>query len=72
MLRAWTIWGTYFRGRETTLPPNHFLKQRLAIRKDVLGERHPAYADTSLSNVAWLLNSQRDYAAAKLLFEQGW
>jgi CHAT domain-containing protein/Tfp pilus assembly protein PilF len=41
----------------------------LALRKEVLGERHPEYA-MSLNNLALLLESQGDYAAARPLFEQ--
>ena len=44
-------------------------EQALAIRKAVLGERHPDTA-TSLNNLAWLLEAQGDYAAAKPLLEQ--
>ena len=44
-------------------------EQALAIRKAVLGERHPDTA-TSLNNLAVLLEAQGDYAAAKPLFEQ--
>ena len=44
-------------------------RQALAIRKAVLGERHPDTA-TSLNNLAELLESQGDYAAAKPLYEQ--
>ena len=44
-------------------------EQALAIRKEVLGERHPDYA-TSLNNLAVLLQSQGDYAAARPLYEQ--
>ena len=40
----------------------------LAIRKEVLGERHPDYA-ASLDNLARLLELQGDYAAARPLFE---
>jgi CHAT domain-containing protein/Tfp pilus assembly protein PilF len=41
----------------------------LALRKAVLGERHPDYA-ASLNNLAFLLYSQGAYAAARPLFEQ--
>ena len=44
-------------------------EQALAIRKAVLGERHPDTA-TSLNNLAVLLEAQGDYAAAKPLYEQ--
>ena len=43
--------------------------QALALRQAVLGERHPDTA-TSLNNLALLLRSQGDYAAAKPLYEQ--
>ena len=45
------------------------LEKALAIHKEVLGERHPDYA-TSLNNLAILLESQGDYAAARPLYEQ--
>ena len=35
----------------------------------MLGERHPDYA-TGLNNLAWLLQAQGDYAAARPLYEQ--
>jgi CHAT domain-containing protein/Tfp pilus assembly protein PilF len=41
----------------------------LALRKEVLGEHHPDYA-LSLNNLAFLLNSQGDYAAARPFYEQ--
>ena len=41
----------------------------LAIRQAVLGERHPDTAE-SLNNLAELLRSQGDSAAAKPLYEQ--
>jgi tetratricopeptide (TPR) repeat protein len=41
-------------------------RQALAIRKEVLGERHPDTA-TSLNNLAGLLEAQGDYAAAQPL-----
>jgi len=44
-------------------------KQALAIRKELVGERHPDTA-ISLNNLAELLASQGDYAGAKPLFEQ--
>ena len=44
-------------------------EQALAIRKEVLGERHPATA-ISLHNLAGLLVMQGDYAAARPLYEQ--
>ena len=44
-------------------------ERALAIRKDVLGERHPEYA-TSLDNLAALLYSQGDYPAARALYER--
>ena len=44
-------------------------EQALAIRKAVLGERHPDTA-SSLNNLAALLRAQGDYAAARPLFEQ--
>ena len=44
-------------------------RRELAIRKEVLGERHPDYA-TSLNNLAFLLQSQGDYAAARPLYEK--
>ena len=44
-------------------------EQALAIRKAVLGERHPDTA-ASLNNLAVLLQAQGDYAAAKPLYEQ--
>ncbi len=53
------------KAREAVAPA----KQVLAIRKEVLGERHPDYAD-SLNNLAFLLQTQGDYAAAKPLYEQ--
>ena len=46
-----------------------FLEQALALRKAVLGERHPDTAN-SLNNLAELLEAQGDYAAAKPLLEQ--
>ncbi len=45
------------------------LEQALAIRKEVLGERHPDYA-TSLYNLGFLLWAQRDYAGAAPLLKQ--
>ena len=45
------------------------VEQALAIRKELLGERHPDYAK-SLNNLAMLLKSQGDYAAARPRFEQ--
>ena len=44
-------------------------RRALAIRKEVLGERHPNYA-TSLNNLASLLEAQGDYAGARPLYEQ--
>ena len=44
-------------------------RRELAINKELLGERHPAYA-LSLRNLAHLLRSQGDYAAARPLCEQ--
>ena len=44
-------------------------EQALAIRKAVLGERHPDTA-ASLNNLAVLLEAQGDYAAARPLYEQ--
>jgi tetratricopeptide (TPR) repeat protein len=44
-------------------------ERALAIRKEVLGERHPHHA-ASLNNLALLLRLQGDYAAARPLFEQ--
>ena len=44
-------------------------RRALAIRKEVLGERHPKYA-TSLNNLAFLLEAQGDYAGARPLYEQ--
>jgi CHAT domain-containing protein len=44
-------------------------RRALALRKAVLGERHPDYA-TSLNNLAELLRSQGHYAAARPLCEQ--
>ena len=44
-------------------------ERALAIRKEVLGERHPVYA-LSLNNLAALLDKQGDYAAARPLLEQ--
>jgi CHAT domain-containing protein/tetratricopeptide (TPR) repeat protein len=44
-------------------------RRALAIRKELLGERHADYA-TSLNDVAVLLQSQGDYAAARPLVEQ--
>ena len=41
----------------------------LEIRKKVLGELHPAYAD-SLNNLAGLYDSQGDYARAEPLYKQ--
>jgi CHAT domain-containing protein/Tfp pilus assembly protein PilF len=44
-------------------------RQALALRKEVLGERHPDTA-SSLNNLAFLLQAQGDYAAARPLYEQ--
>ena len=44
-------------------------RRALAIRKEVLGERHPDYAQ-SLNNLALLLWAQGDYAGARPLYEQ--
>jgi CHAT domain-containing protein/Flp pilus assembly protein TadD len=44
-------------------------RQALALRKEVLGERHPAYA-TGLNDLATVLQAQGDYAAARSLYEQ--
>jgi CHAT domain-containing protein/tetratricopeptide (TPR) repeat protein len=44
-------------------------RRALAIRKEVLGERHPDYA-MSLNNLAGLLESLGDYVEARPLFEQ--
>jgi CHAT domain-containing protein/tetratricopeptide (TPR) repeat protein len=44
-------------------------RRALAMRKEVLGERHLDYA-TSLNNLALLLNSQEDRAAARPLYER--
>jgi len=43
-------------------------RRALAMNKEMLGERHPQYA-TSLNNLAWLLESQGDRAAARPLYE---
>ena len=45
------------------------LEKALAIRKEVLGERHPDYA-TSLNNLAELLERQGEFAAARSMLEQ--
>ena len=55
--------------RGTTPPPGPSTSRRWRSRKAVLGERHPDYA-LSLNNLAALLESQGDYAAARPLFEQ--
>jgi CHAT domain-containing protein/Tfp pilus assembly protein PilF len=44
-------------------------RRALALRKAVLGERHPDYAN-SLNNLALLLKSQGDYATARPFYEQ--
>jgi CHAT domain-containing protein len=44
-------------------------RRALAIRKEVLGERHPDYA-RSLANLAALLDSLSDRAAARPLYER--
>ncbi len=44
-------------------------RRALAIREEVLGERHPDYAN-SLNKLALLLKSQGDYARARPLYEQ--
>ncbi len=44
-------------------------QRALAVRKGVLGERHPDYA-ASLNNLAELLEAQGNYAAARPLFER--
>ncbi len=43
--------------------------QVLEIEKEVLGEKHPSYAN-SLNNLAGLYKSQRDYAKAEPLYRQ--
>jgi CHAT domain-containing protein len=43
--------------------------QALALRKDLLGEKHPAYA-TSLNNLATLYHRMGDYAKAEPLYQQ--
>jgi tetratricopeptide (TPR) repeat protein len=44
-------------------------RRALALRQEVLGERHPHYA-TSLNNLAYLLKAQGDYVGARPLYEQ--
>jgi CHAT domain-containing protein/tetratricopeptide (TPR) repeat protein len=44
-------------------------QEALAIRKEVLGEKHPDYA-TSLNNLGGLYESQRNYAKAEPLVRQ--
>jgi CHAT domain-containing protein len=44
-------------------------QQVVEIRKQALGEKHPAYA-TSLNNLALLYSSQSDYAQAEPLYRQ--
>jgi CHAT domain-containing protein/Tfp pilus assembly protein PilF len=44
-------------------------QQALAIRKEVLGEKHPSTA-TSLNNLAGLYESQGNYSAAEPLYQQ--
>jgi len=44
-------------------------KQALAIRKESLGEKHPAYA-ANLCNLALLYQRMGDYAKAEPLYQQ--
>ncbi len=44
-------------------------RRALAIRKEVLGERHPLYAN-SLNNLAALLDATGDYPGARPLYEK--
>ncbi len=46
-----------------------YYEQALAIRKEVLGEKHPDTA-TSLNNLGYLLQAMGDYAAARPYYEQ--
>ena len=62
-----TVENLYRAGRYAEAMPAAL--QALAIRKAVLGARHPDTA-TSLNNLAALLYAQGDYAAAKPLLEQ--
>ncbi len=56
-----TVADLYRAGKYAEAVP--LARQALAIRKEVLGVRHPLYA-LSLNNLALLLYEQRDYAAA--------
>jgi len=62
-----TVENLYRAGRYAEAMPAAL--QALAIRKAVLGARHPDTA-TSLNNLAALLYAQGDYAAARPLLEQ--
>lgn len=62
-----TVEDLYGAGKYAEAVP--LARQALAIRKAVLGERHPATAQ-SLSSLALLLYAQGDYTAAKPLLEQ--
>ena len=62
--------GWEFMGHSYVQGPMHRVEdQALAIRKQVLGEKHP-YTAQSLNNLGLLLQEQGDYAAAFPYYEQ--
>ena len=65
---ASTTWPCYTKTRGTTRRPSRSTAGA-AIRKEVLGEKHPDYA-TSLNNLAGLYGATEEYAKAEPLFRQ--
>ena len=64
-----TGWALYSRPWATILPPTPTYEQALAIRREVLGEKHPDTA-ASLNNLGLLLQDMGDYPAARPYLEQ--
>jgi tetratricopeptide (TPR) repeat protein len=60
-----------YKNQENYIEALPLYQEALQIRKEMLGERHPAYAE-SLHNIGALYFAQEDYKQAKVYLEEAY